>query len=109
MDEYQKLASRTALLNRQDDHYRLMYMSMGLAGEAGEVVEKVKKIIRPAEVEISEERREDLKKELGDVLWYLSQLARELGLSLEEVASYNIKKLADRAERGLIHGEGDAR
>lgn len=109
MDEYQKLASRTALMNRQDEHYRLMYMSMGLAGEAGEVVEKVKKLIRPAEVVISEEKREDLKKEIGDVLWYVSQLAVQLGLSLEDIAAFNIKKLADRAERGVVHGEGDTR
>ena len=108
-DEYQRLASKTALYGKPGEHYKLMYLSMGLAGETGEVVEKVKKLIRPAEVTISEDKRADLKKEVGDVLWYLSQLAKELGLSLEDIATSNIKKLADRAERGVIHSEGDTR
>jgi len=108
-DEYQKKASEFAIYNKKDPHYPLMYLSMGLAGEAGEVIEKVKKIIRPAEVVIPEERRQDLKKELGDVLWYLSELAYKLGLSLEDVASHNVQKLADRAQRGVIHSEGDTR
>jgi NTP pyrophosphatase (non-canonical NTP hydrolase) len=108
-DEYQQLASRTALYSKPDMHYKLMYLSMGIAGETGEVVEKVKKLIRPAEVVIADEKREDLKKEIGDVLWYISQMAKELGLSLEDIAQHNIKKLADRAERGVIHSEGDTR
>ena len=109
MDEYQQLASKTALYTKQDAHYKLMYLGMGIAGETGEVVEKVKKIIRGAEVLISDEKREDLKKEIGDVLWYVSQLALQLGLSLEDIATHNIKKLADRAQRGVIHSEGDNR
>jgi NTP pyrophosphatase (non-canonical NTP hydrolase) len=82
---------------------------MGTAGETGEVIEKVKKLIRPVEIVISDEKRDDLKKEIGDVLWYISQLAFQLGLSLDDIAEHNIKKLADRAERGVIHSEGDTR
>ncbi len=108
-DEYQKLAARTALFAKPDAHYKLMYLSMGLAGEAGEVIEKVKKLIRPAEVVVSEEKRNDLKKEMGDVLWYLSQLALQLEVSLDALAKENIEKLKDRAERGVIHSEGDTR
>lgn len=108
-DEYQTLAARTAIYSKPGMHYQLMYLCMGIAGEAGEVVEKVKKLVRPADVAISEEKRADLKKEIGDVLWYLSQLARTLDLSFDEIANENIKKLADRMERGVIHSEGDTR
>lgn len=108
-DEYQQLASRTAIYNTSGEHYKLMYLCMGLAGETGEVVEKIKKLVRPTEVVVSVDKREDLKKELGDVLWYLSQLAKELDLSFADIAAFNIKKLADRAERGVVHSEGDAR
>jgi NTP pyrophosphatase (non-canonical NTP hydrolase) len=109
MDEYQKLANSTAIFSKPDMHYKLMYLSMGTAGETGEVIEKVKKLIRPVEIVISDEKRDDLKKEIGDVLWYISQLAFQLGLSLDDIAEHNIKKLADRAERGVIHSEGDTR
>lgn len=82
---------------------------MGLAGETGEVVEKIKKVIRDKKSIIDEETKQAIAKEIGDVLWYLAQLCTELDLSLEEVAKENLKKLLSRLERGKIHGEGDER
>jgi len=84
---------------------------MGLGNESGEVLGKIKKWMRgdDGEGEMSEERRQDLKGELGDVLWYLTILARDLGLTLDEVAEYNNKKLLDRLERDKIQGDGDTR
>lgn len=107
-DEYQKLAARTGDFKREGE-YILMYLCMGLAGETGEVIEKVKHIIRDKDGAVSDERRELLQKELGDVLWYLSQLALHLGLSFDDVATLNMSKLADRAARGVIKSEGDTR
>jgi NTP pyrophosphatase (non-canonical NTP hydrolase) len=75
-----------------------------LTGEAGEVAEKVKKMVRDGTLDT-----EGLKKELGDVLWYLAALASDLGVTLEEVAAGNVTKLRSRAERGVIGGSGDNR
>lgn len=108
-DEYQKLASRTAHYAKDDEQFILMYLCMGLAGESGEVIEKIKKVIRNDHGAIAQEKREDLKKELGDVLWYLSQLSGKLGLDFGAVAEANIAKLADREKRGVIKSEGDTR
>ena len=108
-DEYQKLAARTAQYAKSDEEFVLMYLCMGLAGESGEVIEKIKKIIRNDKGTITDGKREDVKKELGDTLWYLSQLARAVGLSFDDVAAANIKKLAARAPRGVIKSEGGAR
>lgn len=108
-DEYQRLAARTGFYGTEDRQYILMYLSMGLAGEAGEVIEKVKHIVRDQGSVISEEKRELLKKEIGDVLWYASQIAYAFDLSFDEIAQLNIKKLADRATRGVIKSEGDTR
>jgi NTP pyrophosphatase (non-canonical NTP hydrolase) len=109
MDEYQRLAAKTGFYDKEDRNYILMYLSMGLAGETGEVIEKIKHIIRDKGGEISDEKRELLKKEIGDVLWYSSQIARTLDLSFDEIAKLNIEKLADRAKRGVIKSEGDDR
>ncbi|MEK7530770.1 MAG: nucleoside triphosphate pyrophosphohydrolase family protein [Patescibacteria group bacterium] len=108
-DEYQKLASRTAQYPFEEKNQILMYLCLGLAGESGEVIEKVKHIIRDKGGEITDEKRELLKKEIGDVLWYLSQFAGTLGFSFADVASTNIQKLADRAARNVIKSEGDTR
>lgn len=108
-DEYQKLASRTANFEGKQAEYALMYLGLGIAGEAGEVAEKIKKIIRNDEGAISGEARTLLKHEIGDVLWYLSQLARHLDMPFSEIAKANIQKLADRAERNKIKSEGDTR
>ena len=101
IDGYQKIALSTAVY---PDEYRMVYPTLGLTGEAGEVAEKVKKYIRDGT-----ECREDLKKELGDVLWYLSAIASDLNLSLDDIAQSNIKKLESRMKRGKIKGSGDNR
>ena len=87
----------------------VIYPTLGLVNEAGEVAGKIKKVFRDKDGEISQEMREALKAELGDVLWYLAQIATELDLSLDEIAEANIAKLLDRLERGKIKGDGDNR
>ena len=87
----------------------LVYPTLGLANEAGEVAGKIKKIFRDKGGQVSEEDREALKLELGDVLWYLTQICTELNLTLQEVAAANLEKLFSRLERGQIHGDGDTR
>ena len=87
----------------------VIYPTLGLANEAGEVAGKIKKIFRDKEGMIGDSDREALKAELGDVLWYLSQVATELGLALEDIAEHNIAKLLDRKARGKIQGDGDNR
>jgi len=89
--------------------HSVVYPTLGLVNEAGEVAGKIKKVFRDKDGQISEETRAALKAELGDVLWYVAQVATELGLSLDEIAEYNIAKLYDRLERGKIKGEGDNR
>ena len=87
----------------------VIYPTLGLVNEAGEVAGKIKKVFRDKEGQISAETREALKAELGDVLWYLAQVATELDLSLDEIAESNITKLYDRLARGKIQGDGDNR
>src|SRR5512134_2674932 len=87
----------------------VIYPTLGLVNEAGEVAGKIKKVFRDKDGEISAETREALKAELGDVLWYISQVATELDLSLDDIAEHNIAKLYDRLERGKIRGDGDNR
>jgi NTP pyrophosphatase (non-canonical NTP hydrolase) len=89
--------------------HAVIYPTLGLVNEAGEVAGKIKKVFRDKNGEISPETREALKAELGDVLWYLAQTCTELELSLDEVAESNIHKLLDRQARGKIHGDGDNR
>lgn len=87
-----------------------LYPAMGLAGEGGEVLEKVKKIWRDKDLyNISPEDRRRILIEAGDALWYITALAKELDSSLEEVAHLNLEKLNDRKARGTLHGEGDDR
>jgi len=110
-DEYQKKALTTA---HTDPAYVDTLMdktiwAMGVAGEAGEVVEKWKKIVAYKEGKISDEDLAELKKELGDVVWYIAVMSHSLGLSLEEVMQLNVQKLADRKKRGVIKGAGDNR
>ncbi len=106
-EEYQKKSRLTAIYPDKDNNY--IYPTLGLAGEAGEVAEKVKKVIRDKDGKMDDETRDALKKELGDVLWYLSQISTELNLDLEDVAESNIEKLFKRREKGNLHGEGDNR
>lgn len=100
--QYQLLAKTTAIY---PENARITYPCLGLAGEVGEVCEKVKKHIRDGRVL----DKEDLTKELGDVLWYLSALAGDLGIDLEDVAKTNYEKLKSRMERNVISGSGDNR
>lgn len=106
-DEYQAAARRTA--QYPDMGNNVYYPTLGLAGEAGEVSEKIKKLMRDAGGKLTPDRREALKKELGDVLWYVAALCSELGLDMNEVAEQNIAKLADRWNRDAIRGDGDNR
>ena len=87
----------------------VVYPTLGLANEAGEVAGKLKKVFRDKGGEISPETREALASELGDVLWYLAQVCTELEISLEGVAEANLAKLLDRQARGKIRGDGDNR
>lgn len=104
---YQRESRKTWSLIHTD--HPIVYPTLGLANEAGEVAGKVKKIFRDKQGEISDEDREALKQELGDVLWYLTQICTDLGISLEEVAEANIAKLFSRLDRGTIGGSGDNR
>lgn len=107
-NEYQELAIKTAMYPNIGDNFT--YPALGLCGEAGEVAEKCKKIIRDKNgVWNYDTDREDLKKELGDVLWYIANIAKEFYLDLNEVAEFNIQKLKSRQERGKLSGSGDNR
>lgn len=87
----------------------IIYPTLGLNGEAGEVAEKVKKALRDENGVFSKERKEEIIKELGDCLWYINAIANDIDSSLAEVAQVNIDKLVSRKLRGQIHGDGDNR
>jgi NTP pyrophosphatase (non-canonical NTP hydrolase) len=106
LSEYQRRSSRTAQYPR--DAW-LVYPALGLAGEAGEVAEHVKKVIRDDGASVTPERKAALARELGDVLWYVSQLATELDLELDTIARENLEKLLSRQRRGVLSGSGDDR
>lgn len=106
-DEYQTESRKTALYPNAGNNY--IYPTLGLAGEAGEIPNKVKKIQRDDDGVVTDQRRADIAKEMGDVLWYLANLATELDLKLEDVASNNLEKLFSRMDRGAIVGDGDNR
>ena len=105
--EYQTRSRETAVY--PDAGNNIVYPALGLCGEAGETAEKVKKAIRDDAGTLTEERREAIAAELGDVLWYAAQLATEADLDLEEIAVANLEKLASRRERNVLHGSGDTR
>jgi NTP pyrophosphatase (non-canonical NTP hydrolase) len=107
LSDYQRLSRRTATYPGAGDN--IVYPTLGLAGEAGEVAEKVKKLLRDDGGVLSEERRAALAAELGDVLWYVAQVATEAGLEIEEIAQANLDKLLSRQERGVLSGSGDTR
>lgn len=108
-NEYQELSDKTSLNKDQYGADYFIYLTLAINGEAGEVAEKVKKIWREKNKKISPEDKEEIKKELGDVLWYLGQLSQTLGFKLEEVAQSNLAKLNSRLERGALYGSGDNR
>ena len=107
MNSYQSAARKTAVY--PDVGRNPIYPTLGLTGEAGEVADKVKKVIRDREGVFDADTREAIKLELGDVLWYVAQLSSELGYELNEVAEANLQKLSSRAARGCIGGSGDQR
>lgn len=105
--EYQKNSQRTALYPNIGNNY--IYPTLGLASEAGEVAGKIKKIIRDKGGLVNDADRQELEKELGDVLWYIAQIATELKIDLDNIATHNLEKLLSRLERNKIGGNGDNR
>ena len=108
-NNYQTNASRTAFYPRVFKNQGLYYTALGLAGEAGEVANKVKKIMRDNNGNLEEKAKAEIFDELGDVLWYCATIADEIGVNLEDVAKLNLSKLQSRMNRGKIKGSGDNR
>jgi NTP pyrophosphatase (non-canonical NTP hydrolase) len=106
-NEYQTGALRTAIYPNMGSNF--IYPALGLVGEAGEVAEKVKKIIRDGDGILTDPDREKIAKELSDVCWYVAVLAYELDYNLEEILQMNLDKLRSRQERGVLSGSGDNR
>lgn len=110
--QYQKLTAKTALYKKVPVLKKVgtgLYAVLGLVGEAGEVAEKTKKMLRNDNGVVTKEFKDELAKELGDVLWYVSQTASEFKLDLDKIASGNIEKLFSRQKRGVLHSKGDNR
>jgi len=107
--QYQQGARETAVYPGQGREQGLAYVALGLAGEAGEVANKIKKVIRDHSGVLNPQRAAAIAEELGDVLWYVAMLADELGADLGQVAALNLAKLESRALRGQIQGDGDNR
>ena len=104
--EYQAAARTTAIYPVQ---LNITYPALGLCGEAGEVAEKVKKLFRDDNGLLTDARREAIKGELGDLMWYIASLAHDCGLDMQDIAEANIAKLKSRQERGVLKGSGDNR
>lgn len=104
-EEYQKLAEKYAI----DADPAIIYPALGLAGESGEVCDKVKKVFRDNNGKFTRKLKNEIALELSDVLWNVAILARDLGFNIEEIANLNLCKLADRERRNKIHGSGDNR
>jgi len=107
LNEYQKLARGTAMYPNIGDN--IIYPTLGLVGEAGEIAEKVKKVIRDNGGIVTDDKKTEIAKEIGDVLWYIASLSSELGYGLREIAQMNIDKLYSRKDRGKLTGSGDNR
>ncbi len=105
-NSYQRIAKTTAIYPAT---HKILYPALGLAGEAGEVANKVKKLVRDGTSSLPKEWKENIASEIGDVLWYCAVLADDLGISLGKIASENETKLQDRRKRGMISGSGDSR
>jgi len=104
---YQEQALTTAIYPNQGKNFA--YPTLGLLGEAGEVADKLKKVIRDNDGVLTDTVKDAVAKELGDVMWYLAVLAHELDYDLATIAQINLDKLASRLERGVISGSGDNR
>ncbi len=110
-NEYQKETRKTDLGTSAQDCLEpgWLYYALGIAGETGELIEKIKKLFRDTGGTITEGFKKQIIKEMGDCLWYHARLADTLGIRFNDVAEQNIEKLLDRLERGKLHGEGDER
>lgn len=106
-DEYQKKSKKTAIYPDRGKNF--IYPTLGLLGEVGEIANKIKKIIRDDDGKLSKGRRAEISSEIGDVMWYVAQLATELNLKLSDIARENLKKLLSRLKRNKIKGSGDNR
>lgn len=106
-NEYQDFTTSTVKYPKED--MELWYTALGLAGETGEVCEKIKKLYRDDNGILTEAKRLQIKREMGDVLWYMAQMARVLGYTFSSIPEENIKKLKDRTKRGVVQGDGDNR
>ena len=106
LKEYQEKIKVTA---KYPSNVRVLYPCLGLAGETGEVCEKIKKVYRDNGGVFTHDKVEEIKKEIGDVLWYIQALCNDLGISMQDVAQLNVDKLFSRLERGVINGNGDNR
>lgn len=107
IDDYQLEAAKTAIYPNRGSN--LPYVVLGLVGEAGEIANKAKKVLRDDGGKITSAKADDLAAELGDVLWYVAMIADELGVKLSDVAATNLAKLASRQSRNQLQGSGDAR
>lgn len=107
-NDYQKQSLTTAIFHKDKLMDKTIW-AMGVSGEAGEVIEKWKKIVAYKDGKISDEDLKEISKELGDVLWYVALFAHSLGLSLDDIAKQNIEKLQSRKQRGVTKGSGDNR
>lgn len=106
LNEYQQKALETAIYSKE---FSIIYPALGMCGEAGEVADKVKKVIRDNNQEFTPEKKNEIAKEIGDVLWYCATLANDLGFTLEQIAEMNYEKLKSRQQRGKLNGSGDNR
>jgi NTP pyrophosphatase (non-canonical NTP hydrolase) len=107
-NDYQK-GALTTVVSTSDELKDTLHWVLGINGEAGEVADKVKKIIRDQHGRITEKDKQELAKEIGDVLWYLAVFAHSLGFNFEEIAENNLSKLSSRKVRGMLKGSGDNR
>ena len=109
LDMYQREAFKVAEYPGIGTPEGLVYTTLGLTGEAGELANHLKKVMRDDGHEMTPERRKAMLGELGDILWYVSQCAKEMGFTMNEVGQANLEKLASRSVRGKIQGSGDHR